>query len=79
MSNDINTQVGYRVLAVQLDGPAFRGKLEATVDIIVAVRGHRLRVLDSTLIEAIKVSATLHTALHIFNIISYPSYYPPLK
>jgi GRASP55/65 PDZ-like domain len=65
MSNRINIQVGYRVLAVQHDGPAFRGKLEATVDIIVAVRGHRLRVLDSTLIEAIKVSATPHTTLHI--------------
>lgn len=53
-------------MAVQHDGPAFRGKLVATVDIIVAVRGHRLRVLDSTLIEAIKVNKIRHnTTIYI--------------
>ena len=51
---------------MQHDGPAFRGKLLATVDIIVAVRGHRLRVLDSTLIEAIKVNKIRHnTTIYI--------------
>ena len=37
------------------DGPAARGRIEAQVDLIVAVRGQRLRVLDSSLIDAIKV------------------------
>lgn len=76
--------MGYRILAVQHDGPAFRGKLVATVDIIVAVRGHRLRVLDSTLIEAIKVNKIRHnTTIYIIFFysrrthrrFSYPSSY----
>ena len=37
------------------DGPAARGHMEAQVDLIVAVRGLRLRVLDNSLIDAIKV------------------------
>lgn len=70
-SDDFTAQVGYRILAVQPDGPASRGKLEATVDIIVAVRGHRLRVLDSTLIEAIKVDNTLRYATSHFYCIAH--------
>ena len=43
-------------MAVQEDGPAFRGGLTPTVDIIIAVKGIPLGTLDGTLQEAIKVS-----------------------
>ena len=48
-------QVGYRILDVQEDSPASRGKLEPLIDLIVSVKGKPLRVLDSTLFDFIKV------------------------
>ena len=52
-------QVGYRIMDVQDDSPASRGKLEPLIDLVISVKGKPLRVLDNTFLDFIKVTSIL--------------------
>ena len=58
----LHLQVGYRIMDVQADSPASRGKLEPLIDLVVSASGKPLRTLDSTFIDLIKVRYRLQRA-----------------
>ena len=66
-SQDVLTQVGYRVLGVQASSPSAKVGLVSFFDFIVAANDVDLRVLDTTLIDMIKEHEERDLRLRVYN------------